>query len=149
MLLYPLQVRRLGNLQRYTVQCVLTINLFNEMIYLFIWFWLVFVAIMCCLSFLRWTLRMLSTTDRKRFVKKHLTLMDKLDAEGDKDMLKNFVDDYMRSDGIFVLRMVGHNADAVTVTEFTVSLWDKYRLKCLGDLEPTEAATPTAPSNNN
>ena len=141
-------MRRLGNLQRYTVQCVLTINLFNEMIYLFIWFWLVFVAIMCCLSFLRWALRMLSAMDRKRFIKKHLTLMDEFDNEGDKDMLREFLEVYMKSDGIFILRMVGHNADAVTVTEFTVELWRKYRLKKLGDLEPTEAATPTAPAHN-
>jgi len=144
------QVRRLGNLQRYTVQCVLTINLFNEMIYLFIWFWLVFVAAMACLSFLRWALRMLSATDRKRFVKKHLTLMEEYNADRDQDLLKDFCEEYMKSDGIFILRMVGHNADAVTVTEFTVQLWSKYRLKRLGDLEPTEnPPPPTAPSANN
>jgi len=49
------QVRRLGqNLHNYTVQCVLPYNLFNEKIYIFMWWWLVFVATMSILGLLTW-----------------------------------------------------------------------------------------------
>jgi hypothetical protein len=38
------------NVHPYTVQCVLPINLYNEKIYVFLWFWMIFVA---CVSVLR------------------------------------------------------------------------------------------------
>lgn len=123
------KVRRLGNVQRYTVQCVLPINLFNEKIYLFLWFWMVFVAVMTCMSLFTWCLRSLFRTDRHRYVKKHLRLMDKLDRDADKKRAVKFVDKYLRQDGVFVLRLVGHNTNAITVTEFVCSLFDNYCAK--------------------
>jgi hypothetical protein len=78
-------VRRLGNVQRYTVQCVLPINLFNEKIYLFLWFWMVFVAAITCFSLLTWAMRSAFRSDRHRYVKKHLRLMDKLERDTDKE----------------------------------------------------------------
>jgi len=32
------------NVQPYTVQCVLPINLYSEFIYVFLWYWMLFVA---------------------------------------------------------------------------------------------------------
>jgi len=49
------QIRQQANIHRYTVQCVLPINLFNEKIFLLIWFWLVFVAVATFVNLLHWT----------------------------------------------------------------------------------------------
>lgn len=66
------KLRRLGNVQRYTVQCVLPNNIFNEKIFLFMWFWMVIVAIVTLLSLFRWILRFIFRKDRHRYVRKHL-----------------------------------------------------------------------------
>lgn len=126
-----LKVRRLGNIQRYTVQCVLPINLFNEKIFLFLWIWMVFVAVVTAIGLLTWILRAAFSVDRHRYIKKHLQLMDKLERDTDKKMAVKFVEEYLRQDGVFVMRLVGHNTNALTVTEFVCQLWDNFRNKPL------------------
>jgi len=135
------KVRRLGNIQRYTVQCVLPINLFNEMIYLFLWFWLVLVSAMSCYSLLSWTIRSMSQSDRFRYIKKHLTLMDALSEKGDKELARKFTQDFLRHDGVLIMRLVGFNTNDITATEFINSVFDKYKKREQGyDEEEEETA---------
>ena len=61
--------------------------------------------------------------------------MDKIERETDKKIAAKFVDKYLMQDGVFVLRLVGHNTNAITVTEFVCSLWDNYRQKPLMERE--------------
>jgi len=57
----------LGNVQTYTVQCVLPINLYNEKIYMFLWFWMIAVALASVVSFVVWLCRALLLLDRVRY----------------------------------------------------------------------------------
>jgi len=41
-----------GSLQRHDAQCILPINILNEKIYVFLWFWFIFLAILTSLDFL-------------------------------------------------------------------------------------------------
>ena len=109
-------------------------NLFNEKIYLFIWFWLAFIAAATALSLLTWLLRAAFRVDRHRYVKKHLHLMDRITRDTDRKLVVRFVEDYLRQDGVFVLRLVGHNTNALTVTEFVCALWDNFRRKPTAEL---------------
>jgi len=127
-------VRRLGNIQRYTVQCVLPINLFNEKIYLFIWFWLVTITTLTCFNLLAWLLKIVIKSDRRRFIAKHLSLLNKLESVNDPEKIGDFVYNYLQQDGVFVLRLVSRNTDAITATELIAALWDNF-LKNVSDAD--------------
>lgn len=124
-------IRQLRNVQQYSVQCVLPINLFNEKIFMFIWFWLVAVSVLSTANFLIWAYIMIFRQHRIRYMKKFLRINDCYKTELDKKMAVKFCEQYLRQDGIFVLRLVGKNANDVLVSELIVQLWHYYRNKPL------------------
>ena len=173
-------VRRLGNVQRYTMQCVLPINLFNELVFLIIWFWMVMVAAATVVSILSWGARSLSRVDRHRYIRKHLGLIKHINrspgneikdhyedatapatpesadsvllakAGGkadqplykppdslnwDKETLVMFVDHYLKADGVFIMRLIQHNTNSLTVDELLATLWEHFQ-KDMSDRKP-------------
>ena len=124
-----LEVRRLGNTHPYAVQCTLPINLFNEKIYLFLWFWFFLVACVSVGSFLIWLTRTLLATDRVHFIKNHLKSGGVLQTPEDRDLVKPFVRDFLRQDGVFIMRLVAQNVDGITATEFCSSLFEAWKPK--------------------
>ncbi|CDS37193.1 Innexin unc 7 [Echinococcus multilocularis] len=64
------ELRRMGsNQHRYTIQCVLRINIFNEKIYIFLWFWFFLISVLNLLSFLRWSYKLLLSSARVLFIR--------------------------------------------------------------------------------
>ena len=53
------EVRHQSRVHQYVVQCALTINLFNEKLFIFVWFWYVFLALITTVNSLRWLFRSL------------------------------------------------------------------------------------------
>lgn len=125
------EIRQLNNVHEYTVQCVLPINLFNEKIFIFIWFWLVFVAALSAINVVIWSYTMIFRQHRIRYLKKFLRINEVYKSELDKKMAVKFSEQYLRQDGVFVLRLVGKNANDVLVSELILQLWNHYRSKPL------------------
>ena len=115
----------MNNIHRHTVQCVLPINLFNEKIFVFIWFWLVFVAAVTALSLLQWLFQFIYLPSHMAYVKKQLNAMERINRET-PIRLRRFLREYLRQDGIFLLRLIGKNAGEITVAEVAAALWDHY-----------------------
>ena len=123
-------IRILGNVQRYTVQCVLPINLYIEKIYVIIYFWMLFVGTMTVLSFLMWLIRGVFGFDRERFVLNHIPTKehDRIDMEG-RPLAEDFVSSYLRQDGLFILRLISHNTNNLTTSEIITGLYVLWQRK--------------------
>lgn len=60
------KIAQLQNIQHWTVQCNLSANYFSQFAYMFIWVWLLFVAVVTCCSLLIWCFKAIIPIFRKR-----------------------------------------------------------------------------------
>ncbi|KAI0986437.1 hypothetical protein GJ496_002453 [Pomphorhynchus laevis] len=119
------------NLNNYTVQCVLPVNLFHEKIFAILWFWFAFVAILTMLGIIYWTLLM-TRRGRLSYVRRHLRLQEL--AGGSRQHLRypsplsdsrfeKFFNSYLGGDGVLLLRLVGKNSSRTLAGELLNKLW--------------------------
>ncbi len=100
-------IRTLGdNIQPYDVQCLLPINIYNEKIFLFIWFWLAFVSIASVYGLVKW-FHYFTLKSRKNFIRRFLKAngidyYSENTANFDTEILRTFVDRYCRQDGVLL-----------------------------------------------
>nr|QIC55132.1 innexin 8 [Lymnaea stagnalis] len=95
------------NVNRYTVQCILPINRYSEKIFIFVWFWLLMLIIINGWSLFKWGIRLLSPSDRRRFVQGYVEITLYLMKMQKRKMMKRF-----GHDGVVVFRTL---EDAVGV----------------------------------
>lgn len=132
------KIREVGITHRYTVQCVLSINLFNEKIFIFLWFWVCLVAFMNIFDLLGWIHSLLvNNNDRFGYVKQRLyaannnnSIRDKkifLNDPEDKKLFKKFVNNYLKEDGVLALRFLSRNSQDLIVSEVVAKLFESYK----------------------
>ncbi|XP_069108617.1 innexin unc-9-like isoform X2 [Argopecten irradians] len=123
------RIRQLQNVQPWTVQCVLPINLFNEKIFIFLWFWFVLVATLACFSLLKTAIYHIFKQNKVRYVKKYLKISNEIHSNYDKKLCAQFAEGYLRNDGIFVLYMIAKNSTDLVVVDLMRELWKIFKAK--------------------
>ena len=120
------EIRTLSNnIEHYTVQCTMPINIFNEKIFLILWFWLTTIGLLNLASTISWMWTMFAS-DQRSYFKDHLLVLDLYDRSKDKKKLHSFVTHYIRQDGHFVIRMLELNSSDMVATEVVGALWNRY-----------------------
>nr|AAF75840.1 putative gap junction protein pannexin [Girardia tigrina] len=130
------QIRNLGQRTNYSVQCVLPINLFNKKIYIFIWFWIFLVSILTVYSFFHWIFRMLSF-QKVKFIRGLLLKGLNKWSGGDNDLLRSFINDYLKSDGVFLMYLIYINSGDIVTTQLLEVLWFRFKQKNKDSLKIT------------
>ncbi|KAF7261850.1 hypothetical protein EG68_00805 [Paragonimus skrjabini miyazakii] len=123
-------IRLVGVENTYTAQCALPINMLNEKIYIFFWFWIVFLIVASCISLILWLVRMVIAPKRKDFIKRFLRVKGVLSRATHQQIsrsdLDDFIDEYLRRDGVFLIRMLALNAGEVITAEIVTVLYKDY-----------------------
>jgi len=137
-------IRALGdNIQPFDVQCLLPINIYNEKIFLLIWFWLAFVAIASIYGLAKW-FYYFTTNARTNFIQRFLQANEiryyssstpsSLSRNSQHDdqtpikRLEDFVNHYCRQDGLLLLRIIKKNTNNVIAGEVICALWDNWKV---------------------
>ena len=93
---------------RYTVQCVLPFNLFNQQIFTYLYFWLVIISCFNFVSILVWLYRLLPYRNFYYF-ERRLSTSHASSSNDDDDLKKKFVYRYLQGDGTFMIHLIISN----------------------------------------
>ncbi|XP_055870422.1 innexin unc-9-like [Biomphalaria glabrata] len=135
------QIRQLSNVQTYTSQCVLTLNIFLEKMFLVLWFLLAFMLAANLFSFTKWCYQLLSQRKRTEFITKYTGMIPSGSMEHlvTEKSLKHLVRRYLKADGVFVLKMVESNTTDLLTVDLIRQVWLQYTEFCKDHLpENTE-----------
>jgi len=120
-------LRQLTNVHRWTLQCVLPINVFNEKFFLFLWFWYVLLSILSLYNLLKTLASVLYPRHNESFVKKYLKL-NKVPMKGrrQRHLIMQFINVHLQYDGVFVLKQLSDNGGSVVMQHIVERLWTKF-----------------------
>ncbi|KAF7259619.1 hypothetical protein EG68_02577, partial [Paragonimus skrjabini miyazakii] len=128
------EAKKLGKNHKYTLQCVLPLNMFLEKIYIFLWFWHCMVGMITLSSFIVWFYRMGFANRRVKFIRKYLKIMSVF-RDTDKAASGKFVENYLRPDGVFLIRLISINVGDLMAGDLACELWHIYRHKRLHEID--------------
>lgn len=145
MTLCEIYIREVGTVHPYLIQCVLGINLFNEVIFVLVWYWIVFCGTVTLVDLFFKVINSIFFSDyyRKLFALKYLELIhlnssknwqdqsnqnEEIDKNQDEILIfEKFCQLYFNNDTIFALKVVEQNASSLIVSDIIESLWLKFR----------------------
>uniref|UniRef100_A0A0B7A580 Innexin n=1 Tax=Arion vulgaris TaxID=1028688 RepID=A0A0B7A580_9EUPU len=126
----------------YELQCTMTLNLLLEKIFVLEWFWLIFLLIITAVNLFSWGIKIKPPISTILFTKSYIKKVNSLYSIelglASTDPIstapsvpvcsqKEFIEDYLRSDGVCLLRMLELNTDRAVVGDVVKHLWDRYR----------------------
>lgn len=123
------QIRQLKNNPILTTQCVLPINVLNEKVFIFLWFWLCLVSTLSIINLIQWIYRILSKRSYVSYIFRYINIHEQSLTKTDKKSCRQFANDYLNSDVIMLLRVVGKNSTDLVVADLLGYLWRTYKQK--------------------
>ncbi|CAK5087560.1 unnamed protein product [Meloidogyne enterolobii] len=128
-------IRRLGDTPRYTLQCHLRINTYNEKIYLFIWWGFLLVSILTFFNFWYYLLVLICLPCTQENSVRHLLKQDRHEnmvysaKKRDRKLIKSFAEEALCKDWILLFWFIEGHAGPLIAREILGEIFDYYKGK--------------------
>lgn len=109
------QIRELGERHYYTVECILTINIFIEKIYFILWLWFWILLLITIIDTIRFIYKIFMHHSRNVFIIQHLDLIIK--SRVSKEAQFRYFLKYFPIDNVFALSIIGANSNTIIIAE--------------------------------
>nr|CAD2189046.1 unnamed protein product [Meloidogyne enterolobii] len=129
-------VREMGQSVNHTVQCVLVLNVFMEKAFMLLWdgiqFWQLLLWLILVLGLFY---GYLSTASAEHFIFNHLEMAGEPLFDKDPNILQpkqiqqcvaKFIVKYLKTDGLFILRLIAQHADVQMSTQLIYKMWTSH-----------------------
>ncbi|TKR93702.1 hypothetical protein L596_008112 [Steinernema carpocapsae] len=109
----------------HTVQCVLMLNLFNEKIFIFLWFWFLILSLFNAINIIYWIV--VSYFDKYSYglIRKHLIFRSVQLNQLTYGNIEAFIRKFIRMDGLTIIRLVSDNCGDQVGADIVKELWRK------------------------
>lgn len=124
------RIRQLENVLNMTTQCVLPINVLNEKVFMFLWFWFCLVSTLSIINLLHWIYRIMAKDSYVDYIFRYIHISEETLEKADRKSCARFVNRFLNLDVIMLMRVVGKNSTDLVVAELLGYLWAMYRKKC-------------------
>nr|ABI30950.1 smedxin-11 [Schmidtea mediterranea] len=122
-------LRSLGNMgNSHITQCVLPINILNEKIYIFLFLWIWLLIVLSIVYLLNWIYIICFRCPKQNMIKLYLKGKNVL-TKLEEPIIDKFITEFIRLDGIFLLKMIRINAGDVLTACVVENLWSIYKAK--------------------
>uniref|UniRef100_A0A7E4V9U2 Innexin n=1 Tax=Panagrellus redivivus TaxID=6233 RepID=A0A7E4V9U2_PANRE len=106
------------------VQCVLMINMFNEKIYILIWFWFVILSMLNIINFIFWAVTSNLFAYRNGFVEDRLSFCR---VSYHPASIRSFTESYLPPDAITALRLIRTNAGNRVAAQIVKIMYENWK----------------------
>ncbi|CAF1309860.1 unnamed protein product [Adineta steineri] len=110
---------------KYTVQCVLTINVYNEQIFTVLYIWMNIVLVITLYDFVSWVLYFILPRLRFSFFSQRIQIQQSITTV--RTGMRAFVHDYLQQDGFFILRLIHSNVGDDVTSTILSNLWKNFQ----------------------
>ncbi|XP_063411530.1 innexin unc-9-like [Mytilus trossulus] len=126
-------IRQMTNIQSWTVQCSLPINLYSDMIFIIDWFILVFMTILNFVYFIYHIVSTILPYRAEIYIRKFMEIdgerVSKYQtiSEHELEKQRDFIHCYLRRDGVFLIWLMSNKVNPVVAGEIVNNLWKSYQ----------------------